>query len=281
MSQRRDKNFKKYESLLSSHATDVVKKHKELNSLEQILAHPQPDGILNRFRRFMVSKPVNKQNFDSHEQMLAHPQAKTPYGIFNRLRSMVSKPESKPKKNQTFDSLGTSGIRKLQIVNDSMQQQKVAARHRDALRLIESTESKIPQNTQDKFELQANILDNGLMGMDHMGKGNENDKELYDMLKELNMPTIHTRPKKSKSLDLPDNIFEDDPIDGGRRNPTKKPTDPKKKPTKLNRGADMNMKDIRGLCKVNQIKLSKTKDGVRVIYTKKELITKLKRKKIL
>jgi len=62
--------------------------------------------------------------------------------------------------------------------------------------------------------------------------------------------------------------------EGGRRNPTKKPT-------KLNRGADMNMKDIRGLCKVNQIKLSKTKDGVCVIYTKKELITKLRRKKIL
>lgn len=68
-------------------------------------------------------------------------------------------------------------------------------------------------------------------------------------------------------------------LTGGRRNTAKKPT--AKKPTKLNRGADMNMKDIRGLCKVNQIKLSKTKDGVRVIYTKKELITKLKRKKIL
>ena len=78
---------------------------------------------------------------------------------------------------------------------------------------------------------------------------------------------------------------EEDPtlLKGGRRNPTKKPVakKPTKKPTKLNRGADMNMKDIRGLCKVNQIKLSKTKDGVRVIYTKKELITKLKRKKIL
>ena len=79
------------------------------------------------------------------------------------------------------------------------------------------------------------------------------------------------------------------PTTDAKKKPTadakKKPTDPKKKPTKkptkLNRGADMNMKDIRGLCKVNQIKLSKTKDGVRVIYTKKELITKLTRKKIL
>ena len=65
------------------------------------------------------------------------------------------------------------------------------------------------------------------------------------------------------------------------KKPAKKPTDPTKKPTKLNRGADMNMKDIRGLCKANQIKLSTTKDGVRIIYKKKELITKLKRKKIL
>ena len=56
---------------------------------------------------------------------------------------------------------------------------------------------------------------------------------------------------------------------GGRRKPTK------------SKHADMNMKDIKRLCKANQIKLSKTKDGIRVIYTKKELITKLKRKKIL
>jgi hypothetical protein len=64
------------------------------------------------------------------------------------------------------------------------------------------------------------------------------------------------------------------PPSGGRRKPTTK------KPTKSNH-ADMNMKDIRRLCKANQIKLSTTKDGVRIIYKKKELITKLKRKKIL
>ena len=64
------------------------------------------------------------------------------------------------------------------------------------------------------------------------------------------------------------------PPSGGRRKPTTK------KPKKSNH-ADMNMKDIRRLCKANQIKLSTTKDGVRIIYKKKELITKLKRKKIL
>ena len=54
---------------------------------------------------------------------------------------------------------------------------------------------------------------------------------------------------------------------GGRRN-------------KLNH-ADMNMKDIKELCKANQIKLSKTENNKRVVYTKKELITKLKRKKVI
>jgi hypothetical protein len=44
---------------------------------------------------------------------------------------------------------------------------------------------------------------------------------------------------------------------------------------------DMIMKDIRELCKANQIKLSRIVNDKRVIYTKKELITKLKRKKII
>ena len=44
---------------------------------------------------------------------------------------------------------------------------------------------------------------------------------------------------------------------------------------------DMSMKDIKDLCKANQIKLSKTLNNSRVVYTKKELITKLKRKKLL
>lgn len=44
---------------------------------------------------------------------------------------------------------------------------------------------------------------------------------------------------------------------------------------------DMNMKDIKELCKANQIKLSRVVEGKRVAYKKKELITKLKRKKLL
>ena len=44
---------------------------------------------------------------------------------------------------------------------------------------------------------------------------------------------------------------------------------------------NMKMKYVRDLCKANEIKLSTTKNDKRVIYTKKELITKLKRKKII
>jgi hypothetical protein len=44
---------------------------------------------------------------------------------------------------------------------------------------------------------------------------------------------------------------------------------------------DMTMKDIRELCKANQIKLSRVVNDKRVVYKKKELITKLKRKKVM
>jgi hypothetical protein len=43
----------------------------------------------------------------------------------------------------------------------------------------------------------------------------------------------------------------------------------------------MTMKDIRELCKANQIKLSRVVNDKRVVYKKKELLTKLKRKKVI
>jgi hypothetical protein len=70
---------------------------------------------------------------------------------------------------------------------------------------------------------------------------------------------------------------------GSRRNKAtpKSNTKPKAKPKAKPKHEDMTMKDIKELCKVNQIKLSKVVEGERVIYKKKELITKLKRKKLL
>jgi hypothetical protein len=43
----------------------------------------------------------------------------------------------------------------------------------------------------------------------------------------------------------------------------------------------MTMKDIREVCKDNQIKLSRVVNDIRVVYKKKELLTKLKRKKVI
>jgi hypothetical protein len=47
------------------------------------------------------------------------------------------------------------------------------------------------------------------------------------------------------------------------------------------RRRELNLKDIKEICKANQIKLSRVVDGKRVAYKKKELMTKLKRKKLL
>lgn len=43
----------------------------------------------------------------------------------------------------------------------------------------------------------------------------------------------------------------------------------------------MTMEDVKELCKANQIKLSRVVNDKRVVYKKKELITKLKRKKVI
>jgi hypothetical protein len=51
--------------------------------------------------------------------------------------------------------------------------------------------------------------------------------------------------------------------------------------TEGGRRREMNLKDIKEICKANQIKLSRVVDGKRVVYKKKELMTKLKRKKLL
>ena len=47
------------------------------------------------------------------------------------------------------------------------------------------------------------------------------------------------------------------------------------------RNLNMNLKDVKELCKANQIKLSRVVNDKRVAYTKKELIAKLKRRKLL
>jgi hypothetical protein len=65
-------------------------------------------------------------------------------------------------------------------------------------------------------------------------------------------------------------------ISGGRKKPT---NSTKTKPN--GKHDDMKMKDIKELCKANKIKLSRIVEGKYVVFKKKELITKLKRNKLL
>jgi len=78
---------------------------------------------------------------------------------------------------------------------------------------------------------------------------------------------------KEHVSDLNDEYLRGMGYGGSRRNKAK----PKAKP----KHDDMTMKDIKEMCKANQIKLSKVVDNKRVVFKKKELITKLKRKKLL
>ena len=86
-------------------------------------------------------------------------------------------------------------------------------------------------------------------------------------IKELNSLSIE--PEQLKILREIDKGFTDTDFEytGGRRNKPAYDT--------------MTMKDIRQLCKDNQIKLSRVVNDKRVVYKKKELITKLKRKKVI
>ena len=100
-------------------------------------------------------------------------------------------------------------------------------------------------------------------------------EKLRDGLDELSKLEGITDEVLLKSLKYLDDInkekfgenYKTDEYTGGRRNKPK--------------FADMTMKDIKELCKANQIKLSRVVKDKRVVYTKKELLTKLKRKKVI
>jgi hypothetical protein len=84
---------------------------------------------------------------------------------------------------------------------------------------------------------------------------------------------------KEHVSDLDDEYLRGMNFGGSRRN--KATPKPKAKPKAKPKHDDMTMKDIKEMCKANLIKLSKVVEGKRVVFNKKELITKLKRKKLL
>ena len=86
-------------------------------------------------------------------------------------------------------------------------------------------------------------------------------------INELN--SLSRKPEQLKILREIDEGFTDtdSKYKGGRRNKPIYDT--------------MTMKDVKELCKANQIKLSRVVNDKQVVYTKKELLTKLKRKKVI
>ena len=98
----------------------------------------------------------------------------------------------------------------------------------------------------------------------------------YDKDKSFLNTSVELLRKHQYYKDLEENYKKNTVFIGGNRRNKAKP-----KPAPKAKHDDMNMKDIKDLCKANQIKLSKVVNEKRVRFTKKELLTKLKRKKLI
>ena len=130
-----------------------------------------------------------------------------------------------------------------------------------------------PDNDIDTKIYMLFLLDNRIIPSDNddeYGKGVmykiTDEKDEKDYLNKLRENDLYIKLK---------NEFPADSSGGSRRN--KATPKSKAKP----KHDEMTMKDIKEMCKANEIKLSKVVEGKRVAFKKKELITKLKRKKLL
>jgi hypothetical protein len=180
--------------------------------------------------------------------------------------------------------------------------------YRDYIQELYNTMAYIEANLEDITQDNNNILEIKLKNelLKGIKLGSEKTKEdIDDKLKSLSSLSSLSQANSEKikifvnddglnhmydpSLERPEITNVDDLIrvlleekekrmDGGRGNRRNKATPKSKAKPKHD---DMTMKDIKELCKANQIKLSRVVEGKRVAYKKKELITKLKRKKLL
>ena len=114
------------------------------------------------------------------------------------------------------------------------------------------------------------------LGPEELQQDQEINKEMQDMYDESESAEDILDYAISNNYGKDYNYYKGYPTEGGYRRNKATPKS-KAKP----KHEDMKMKDIKELCKANQIKLSKVVEGKRVVYKKKELITKLKRKKLL
>jgi hypothetical protein len=133
-----------------------------------------------------------------------------------------------------------------------------------------------PQEDDDDMKAKINILK--LLDEDKM----KSIKDSYYSNYGLNYPYLEEyenldKQDKQDKLEFMRNKIRNGKEFGGGSRRNKATPKSKAKPN----NEDMTMKDIKELCKANQIKLSKVVEGKRVVYKKKELITKLKRKKLL
>jgi hypothetical protein len=143
-------------------------------------------------------------------------------------------------------------------------------------------EAEAVQYTADRLAFREHLKREYRDALHHEALENEknsntdNSKTQNELERQKKIALMETAPHVYN--DNPDAIPADFRVGfggGSRRN--KATPKSKAKPTH----EDMTMKDIKELCKANLINLSKVVEGKRVIYKKKELITKLKRKKLL
>jgi hypothetical protein len=185
------------------------------------------------------------------------------------------KEEMKKKYGMRYDTFKNNNIRTFpQQIREAQPTRTKTIYHRSYNEMDEMEKEKFAKDVLRLGKANIPSLKNELIKADEAEV-----RRIVNLSKQVPIPRhsdllrVISKSKRDAQIQLHDDkykkLVEEMEFGGGRRNPTK------------SKHADMNMKDIKRLCKANQIKLSKTKDGIRVIYTKKELITKLKRKKIL
>lgn len=143
-------------------------------------------------------------------------------------------------------------------------QEEIIAKYKSyILEIIKKAKNKFNEfsntlkDTTDKSVLKKTI-----------GLGKDIEYIIEDLVNIKNEDDIYNFFTKMKNFQKNNVYDERSQTNGGRRCNHPKHT-------------DMKMKDIKELCNANQIKLSKVVGDKRVVYKKKELITKLKRKKVI
>jgi hypothetical protein len=116
-------------------------------------------------------------------------------------------------------------------------------------------------NTENEFIYELKVKHKQTPDMEDSISGSKSNKEKFLIELKVLFNLIETEKKEQKLLQLQ---LQESTLDGGSSYHRK-----------------MNMKDIKDICKSNKIKLSRVVDGKWIVYNKKELITKLKRKKLL